>query len=273
MKNSLFGHAFKALTIACMCILFTANISAQTADEPNYLLREFMKVEPGQEENYLKVEKIWKKVHQRRIAEGKIIAWTLSERVFYGSNAAYDYVTTTVYKSGKEMDEAQATMNWDYITKGLSAEELVIINTTEKTRKMVSSQLVYQTERVQPQTTNNNYWKITQVRAHAGKGAELAKHEKYMKPVFAEACKSGAISGWRFGVNLYPRAAESANYYRVIVTNNMDDMLKAESNAYIAEAFKKVYPDKDWATYSKSIGDIITVFDVELLHRVDAATN
>ncbi len=277
MKNYHFGHAFKALTFIVLCFLFSANAPAQTtaatAEQPNYLLREFMKVEPGQEENYLKVEKLWKKVHQRRITEGKIIAWTLSRRVYYGSNAPYDYVTTTVYKSGKEMDEAAATMNWDYITKGMTAEEIALANTTEKTRKMVSSQLVYQTERVQPQVTANNYWKISQVMAKPGKGAELAKYEKMMKPVFEEACKSGAISGWRFGQNLFPRAAEGANYYRVIVTNNMDDMLKAETGDYIAKAFKKVYPDKDWTVMNKTIADLITIGDIELLVRVDSVTN
>jgi hypothetical protein len=270
MKKNLLSHAFKALTIAFMSIICANDAFAQTPEQPNYLLREFMKVASGQEEEYIKVEKLWKKVHQRRIAEGKIIAWTISRRAFYGSDALYDYVTTTVYKSGKEMDEAKS-MNWEYITKGMTVDEITLINTTEKTRKMVSSQLVYQMERVQLQTTANIFWKITQVKALPGKGAELAKHEKMMKPVFEEACKSGDISGWRFGQNLFPRAAESANFYRVIVTKNMEDMLKAENGEYIAKAFKKVYPDKDWAVVNKTIADLITISDIELLVKVDAA--
>ena len=275
MKNNYsLSNALTVVFLLAFNGLFSITALAQTtaANEPNYLLREFMKVEPGQEENYLKVEKLWKKVHQRRIAEGKIVAWTLSRRVFYGTDASYDYVTTTVYKSGKEMDEAKG-MNWDYITKGMTADEIALANTTEKTRKMVSSQLIYQLERVQPQGADNRYWKMTQVKAHAGKGAELAKHEKFMRPVFEEACKAGDISGWRFGSNLFPRTADGGNYYRAIVTKNMDDMLKAESNAYIAKAFKKVYPDKDWATYNKTISDIITTLDIELLEIVDMGTN
>lgn len=106
------------------------------------------------------------------------MAWTLSRRVYYGSNAAYDYVTTTVFKSGKEMDDAATYMNWEYITKGMTADELALVNNTDKTRKMVSSQLVYQIWRVQPQANLNTYWKITQVKANSGKGAELEQHEK-----------------------------------------------------------------------------------------------
>jgi hypothetical protein len=260
-----------------MALFLSVNLLAQTStsnqlNEPNYLLREYMKVEPGQEEAYLKIEKLWKKVHQRRIAEGKIMAWTLSERVYYGSNAPYDYVTTTVYKSGKEMDEANA-LTWEYIIKGLTPDEVTLINTTNKTRKMVSSQLSYQTERVQSTPNANVYWKISQVKSLPGKGAELERHEKMMKPVFEEASKMGDISGWRFGENIFPRAKDGSNYYRVIATKNMDDMLKAENGDYIAKAFKKVYPDKDWATMNKTIADLITIQDVELLHRVDSVTN
>ncbi len=263
------------LTLTCLLNgLFPVHSLAQTptAEQPNYLLREFMKVEPGQEEEYLKVEKLWKKVHQRRIAEGKIVAWTLSRRVFFGTDAPYDYVTTTVFKSGKELDEVNK-MNWDYITKGMTPDEIALANKTDKTRKMVSSQLVYQLERVQPEEGNNRYWKMTQLKAHEGKGAELEKHEKFMRPVFEEACKSGDISGWRFAKNLFPRAADGGTYYRGIVTKNMDDMLKAESNAYISKAFKKVYPDKDWTTYSKTIGDIITILDIEMMEIVDKGAN
>jgi hypothetical protein len=53
----------------------------------------------------------------------------------------------------------------------------------------------------------------------------------------------------------------------------MDDMLKAENGDYIAKAFKKVYPDKDWATMNKTIADLIIIRDVELLHRIDSVTN
>ncbi len=268
-KNSLF---FALLLFLNGIGSFKTIAQNGTANQPNYLLREYMKVVPGKENEYLKVEKVWKKIHERRIKEGRILAWTLSRRVYYGTNAPYDYVTTTVFKSGKEIDEA-ASLNWDYIIAGLSPEDLAIVNTTGDTRKMVSSQLLYQTQRVQAEGSIFKYWQITQVKAKQGFGADLEKYEAMMKPVFEEAAKSGQISGWRFGENLFPRRANDGNYYRVIITKNMEDMLNSEKNPYLLAAFKKVYPTKDWKVFSKAMNDIITILDVDLWERIDSAAN
>ena len=95
----------------------------------------------------------------------------------------------------------------------MTAEELIIVNNTNKTRKLVASQLLMGLNRVQP-VFNNRYMKITQLKAAPGKGDELEKMETMMKPVFEEACKMVHVTGWRFGKNLYPQAAGAANYYR-----------------------------------------------------------
>jgi hypothetical protein len=268
-KSKLINAASRSMAIAGFCLLFSIIASAQAApDAPVYLLREYMKVEPGMDEEYLKVEQLWKKVHQRRKDEGKILNWNLSRRSFYGTHADYDYMTVTAFKSGKELEEAQ-NMTWEYITKGMTADEIALANTTGKTRKMVSSSLSYQLLKSQS-PAENRFIKITQAKAAPGKGAELEKAEALMKPVFDEAGKMGAISGWRFGRHLYPRSAESANYYRIESAATMDQMLTHESNGYLEKAFKKIYPAKDFAATMKSVRDMITLLDVELLERVDS---
>lgn len=270
MKNSKSTYVtLRAFAFAGFCLLFAIVATAQTApDAPVYLLREYMKVEPGMEEEYLKVEQLWKKVHQRRKDEGKILNWNLSRRSFYGTNADYDYMTVTAFKSGKELEEAQS-MTWEYIIKGMTPEEIALANKTAQTRKMVSSSLSYQLLKSQS-SAENRFIKIIQAKAAPGKGAELEKAEAMMKPVFDEAGKMGAISGWRFGRHLYPRSAEGANYYRIESTNTMADMLTHESSGYLEKAFKKVYPTKDFAATMKSVRDLITLLDVELLERVDS---
>lgn len=270
MKNTQSTNvALRSFALAGFCLLFSIVAAAQDApDAPVYLLREYMKVEPGMEEEYLKVEQLWKKVHQRRKDEGKILNWNLSRRSFYGTDAPYDYMTVTAFKSGKELEEAQQ-MTWEYITKGMTPEEIALANTTGKTRKMVSSSLSYQLLRSQS-TAENRFIKIIQAKAAPGKGADLEKAEAMMKPVFDEAGKMGAISGWRFGRHLYPRSAEGANYYRIESTSTMADMLTHESSGYLEKAFKKVYPTKDFAATMKSVRDLITLLDVELFERVDS---
>ncbi len=298
---SFLSQASKALTFAGLCLFITASSTAQklavatiydpqdplmeymktasttsdetvtvaTAADPYYILREYMKIEPGMEDAYLKTEATWKKVHQRRKTEGKIVDWVLYRRMFpSGSNMAYSYMTITVFKTGKELEEA-TNMTWDYIIKGMSAEDLAIGNNTEKTRQLVSRSLDQQIERVQPGVVGR-FLKLTQVKVVAGQGAELKKHEKMMEPVFIEAVKMGKIAGWRFGAHIYPNDANTGGYYRAINTNTLEEMVNNESNGYLEVAFKKVYPTKDFAATMKMIRESISSYPMEeIWERVD----
>jgi hypothetical protein len=226
-------------------------------------------VEPGMFGDYLKAEKVWKSVHQRRQAEGKIIGWDLFRRAYpFGEHTAYDYMTVTRFKSGKELEEAN-NMTWDYITKGMSAADLAIADNTEKTRKLVNSELFKMVYQASGEAGTTRFMKLTRLQTAPGKGAELVKHEKMMQPVFKEAAKMGKISRWTFGSIVYPTSPETGNYYRVIGTQNLEDMLQAESNNYLQAAFKKVYPTKDYEAMMKTIRDLITILDSDLWEIVD----
>lgn len=270
MRNTKsFFLPIKALALIALYFLIAAEGQAQTpaATDPVYIQREYMKVMPGMWDDYLKAEQVWKAVHQRRKDEGKILGWTLYRSIYpSGTNAEYDYMTVTRFKSGKELEEA-GKMTWDYITKGMSKEDLAIADNTEKTRNLVATRLYRMTESITP---GADFMKITNLQAAPGKGAELAQHEKMMKPVFEAAAKMGSIASWTFGSIMYPYNPEVGNYYRIIGTNSLDDMLKAETNNYLELAFKKVYPTKDYAATMKAIRDIINIKSSELWVEVDA---
>lgn len=265
MKNIIpFVQAIKALLFAGVCFLLTTAAFGQTT-EPFYIMREYMKVEPGKYNDYLNVEKVWKAVHQRRKAEGKILDWALFERRFGGTDSPYDFMTVTLYKSGKEMEEG---LTWDYITKGMNEADLAIANNTELTRKLVQTEL-YKWLAGAEGAVGPKFIKLTHVQAAPGKQAEYQKLEKMMQPVFEEACKQDKIARWSFGAFLYPNRPSTGSFYRVIGTKTLEDMLNTESNGYIEAAFKKVYPTKDFQATMKSFRDIITILDTDIWERVD----
>ncbi len=270
MRNTKsFFLTIKALALIALYGLIPVEVKAQTpsATEPVYIQREYMKVAPGMRDDYLKVEQVWKAVHQRRKDEGKILGWTLYRSIYpSGTNAEYDYMTVIRFKSGKELEEA-GKMTWDYITQGMSKEDLAIADNTGETRNLVATHLYLMTESVTPGAA---FMKLTQLQAVSGKGTELEQHEKMMKPVFEAATKMGSIASWTFGKHLYPYSPELGNYYRIIGTNSLDDMLKAESNVYLEAAFKKVYPTKDYAATMKAIREIISIKSNELWVIVDS---
>lgn len=260
----------KTLTLFLFCVL-ALSISAQspTPFEPVIVIREYMKVMPGKGEDYLKIEALWKKVHQRRVTEGKIVAWQLLRKVApHGADSPYDYMTITVFKNGKAIDDMN-TMNWDYITKGMSVAEITLINDTELTRKLINSEWTRLLERVQP---SGKYIQYTDLTAAVGKGDELEAMEKMMNPVFVELSTSGKIAGWRFGEKLYSDHGVGG-YYRVITTNSINDMLTWAENKSLENGFKKVYPNKDFDATMKSFRDIITLTKTELWEVVDTTTN
>ncbi len=79
-----FIFSLKALASAALYFLIATNVQAQTpaATDPVYIQREYMKVMPGMWDDYLKVEQVWKAVHQRRKDEGKILGWTLYRSIY-----------------------------------------------------------------------------------------------------------------------------------------------------------------------------------------------
>ena len=91
-----------------------------------------------------------------------------------------------------------------------------------------------------------------------------------MKPVFEAAAKMGSIASWTFGSIMYPYNPEVGNYYRIIGTNSLDDMLKAETSNYIETAFKKVYPNKDYKATMDAIRGTMSIKSSELWVEVDA---
>lgn len=253
--------------ILLIVALLLGNLSLQAQTEPVYVLREYMKVEPGQYDKYLQVEQVWKKVHQRRVDEGKILGWGVYRSAFYGTNAHHDFMVVTRFRSGKDLAEAQK-MTWDYIKKGISAQDTLVAFNSEKTRKMVSSMLSEMRLELNS-GRENHFFKMTHLKVMPGKWRELEALETLMKPVFGEAAKMGPVSAWRFGKHLFPLADGGATYYRIINTTTMDEMLKVEEGSYLETAFKKVYPAKDFAATMKSIRDLITIMDVELYEFVD----
>jgi len=89
MKTS--DQSIKTLMLAVL-ICFTSSIMyAQIT------VVEYMKVKPGQYSTYLEVEEAWSKLHQKSVDNGYLLEWMLYEKMFYGSEDEYDFITINVY--------------------------------------------------------------------------------------------------------------------------------------------------------------------------------
>ena len=240
------------------------------ADEPPtetfYAVVEHMKVLPGMEDDYLKAEQVWKKIHQGRKSRGEIMDWALF-RCDYpgGTNAAYEYATVTNYKSAKEMD---AAWNWDAMTKGLTAAEIIIANDAEKTRNLIDRHLYSFLNGCDADCKPGKYVQLFGSKIKPGKGKDYEKFIKDGESFRAEAIKNGKIQAWSIWRRLYPNGPEMDDFTAVYNYNSLEAMLK-NSPFDLSDEFKKVNPTKNWDDFMKQFRELRDPLGSEMWVQVD----
>jgi hypothetical protein len=82
--------------------------TALTQSKPSsqYVSVNYMKVDPGRENQYVQMEReVWKPIHQQRVKDGKMKAWSLYEVRFPGGdNREYGYLTVETYDSIQDVE-------------------------------------------------------------------------------------------------------------------------------------------------------------------------
>ena len=87
---------------------------AQTSPRkpPKYIQVDYMKVQPANEGDYMKVEQEgWKPIHQDRIKQGKLHSWYFFGVDFpSGTEAKYNYVTVNTFDQWSQIENPYADL-------------------------------------------------------------------------------------------------------------------------------------------------------------------
>ena len=104
----------------------------------SFLSLDYMEVTKGKEKLYLEVEAAWQKVHQKMVADGKILSWGIAKA--RKNKFGYDYVTWKLLRSRGALDNLY---DMDAIKKSMREGEFdeLMAKTTES-RKIVGSELM-----------------------------------------------------------------------------------------------------------------------------------
>jgi hypothetical protein len=110
---------------------------------PKYFMVSYMKVNPGKDADYLKLEQeTWKPLHQEFIKEGQFRSWSLYGLQFpSGTDEKYDYATVHAFDKFGQLENPFANFG-KTLTKvhpGVKVDDL--IDRTEKTRNLVRSEV------------------------------------------------------------------------------------------------------------------------------------
>lgn len=117
-----------------------ATIDPKTPTQFKYVMIDFMKVRPGMDEAYRKVEDEWKPFHQHLADNGKAAGWGLWSVIFPGgSSRTHDYVTSTRYINYNQLGELDFAGTWKTVYP--SADPQAVFDRAEKARDLVKSEL------------------------------------------------------------------------------------------------------------------------------------
>lgn len=98
----------KRAQFLCIALLMSIAVSAQ---EPTFLLMEFMKVDPSKGAAYWETETFWQKIHEQRAIAGDIVGWDLFSLTPGDITDGYQYMTVQQFTDpAKMMGDG---MSWD----------------------------------------------------------------------------------------------------------------------------------------------------------------
>lgn len=249
--------------------------SAQTPDTTRYIVYNYIKVAPSMEDDYLKLEKAFKKIHLARKKEGKLHGWGIS-RVLSptGANCEYNYVARNTYLGNDQLaNYFQGTympQNWQAL---LTKEELALVNRTDEIRTIVKEEVWIERNKAVDDDTKR--WTIAVVNyftSPEGKSASdhLKMENEIWKPVHAARVKDGNMSGWVLNQMRFPFGEDMP--YHVMSVDLYDDM-KQLLTPWFDTYFAKAHPGKKVDDLIKQTEAAERLLKGELRIKVEALDN
>jgi hypothetical protein len=213
---------------------------------------DYMKVSPDQLENYLEVERVWKKIHQYNIKQGKYQLWTMEE-ILQPSGTMYDYnyITRVSFK-----DEAQynAFVEGDYVPlnldKLLTKEEMKAYNATTSSRDLVKSEVWQLMSEMVDDDEDDGEWRYSKFNYFSiNEGYtpdDFVAVQTMWTPVHEARIEDDKLEGWVVMRKLLPYGSMfNERYATVDHFKSMTDLMTDDTSRYFdmlgnaEEAFKK----------------------------------
>lgn len=258
-----------SLLLAIFCCQAVTSVAQN--DQPTYYnVYSYIKVAPGMDAEYLKLEKAWKKIHAAKKKAGKLESWSLMEVLSpSGASCEYNYVTRNTFKGDDQLAEFFEGQfmpdNWQSL---LTPEELALVNRTGEIRTLVKNEVWSTVDQTMAADMSNakisvfNYFDIPDGKT----SADHVKMERDIwKPVHDARIKDGKMKGWVLMRLEFPFGASMP--YQDATVDMYTDMkqLLGWSDDY----FEKVHPGKDMAEVWKETTAVATLLKGELRIDID----
>jgi hypothetical protein len=138
------------ITMSFLAGTLVRTVSSQ-AQGTKYIQVDYMKVEPGNDEEYQKVElDLWKPIHKERLKSGAIKSWALYGLRFpSGEDEKYNYMTVNVFDKFDKLESPFENLS-NLMKKAHPGKQMDDFGSrTTKSRRLVRSEVWVQIDRVE----------------------------------------------------------------------------------------------------------------------------
>jgi len=222
----------------------------------------YMKVKPGQNSNYLELEKEAKKLHQARVEKGIITQWHLYRKMYSGTEDPYDYVIVAFNDDYKKTEKPFPSELIDELYS--SEEQSAFMKKVGETRTNVKTEYYDQVmfaEGGKPA----KFIRINRYYVKPGTAdSYLQWRQEIIKPVFEEVINQDRMAAW----SLWQKMPYDKKFQFVSVDGYLE-FGQWKSGLGTQEIFEKIHPDKNLDEISAKFTQSRTQVNSELWRLVD----
>ena len=249
MKRSdraFFQLSLFAIAVSLLMVYAPASAAQQTAQNAvarRYYVLDYMRVAPGKDNDYVRLEReIFKPFHAQRIKDKRLISWQLYDvRYTADTHREYDYVTVNVYENLAAADDPAANLaTFQRMHPGNEGARLLA--ETGAARQTVRSEiwvLLDQTTSSGASAPPAKYFQVGFMRSKPNVDYVGLEREVW-KPVHQELVRSGTMNFWGLYELVMPGGTSYPYDYATVqgVTS-----LSALENMYTEGLFRRVHPN------------------------------
>lgn len=202
---------------------------------------DYMKVENPQE--YLEVEKSWKKIHDQRYKEGMIVGWSIYQVMFKTSEDPYNYITVSWYDSFSKLDKGVPEETLKAAFPNKTKEEWKEFNRrTEQSRKLISSGVFHQRLTCANGLDKQGlFYVINEINVKPGKSKEFINlSDDIFLPMYEEDIKKNNRTVW----SLWEKWPGNMKDFQYLAADGYTSLDQIEPFHYL-NYFNKIHPGKD----------------------------
>jgi hypothetical protein len=217
---------------------------ATAQEEPGtlYFQVDYMKVPEGGGDAYLAVERdVWKPLHEERVRQGAIAAWSVYGVRFGSPKSAYNYVTVTVFDDFAKLEAPYPEGVWEAaFPEGAPAG----FDETTAVREMVHTEIWQLIDTAQPEGESGpsgRYIVLNYMHTPVGGESEyVAAEQEIWKPIHEARIAAGYMNGWGlYGLVLPGGAATHYNFGTVDYYDEIGDIVESGGQ----EVFNAAHPN------------------------------